>query len=107
MPYQWVLILPRHVLTDCRFNCHKKCVDRVPNECLGQPAAGNTLSETGSECGDALLDNDISLDAMSLDEEREDKENDVTTPDDETTPKPSLRYVKSRTFSHLSGEARA
>lgn len=58
---------------------------------MGSPAGGSGLSETGSDVGDALLDNDSALDAMSLDEEREDKENEVTTPDDESTSKPNLR----------------
>lgn len=60
---------------------------------MGAPAGGSGLSETGSDAGDALLDNDSALDAMSLDEEREDKENEVTTPDDEPNNKPNLRLV--------------
>ncbi|XP_067942274.1 serine/threonine-protein kinase D3-like [Watersipora subatra] len=81
---------------DCRFNCHKKCVERVPNECLGQPVGGSGLSETGSDPGDSLLESESALDSMSIDEGREERENGGgSTPDDDSSPKPQLSPVNS------------
>lgn len=87
------------LLVDCKFNSHKKCVERVPDECLGLPASSG-LSETGSDAGDMLLENDSALDAMSLDEEREDRAN-GSTPEDETPPKPQLRSADIRSSEGL------
>ena len=86
--YYHLLLL---TIIDCKFNCHKKCADRVPNNCLGLPTGGGGLSETGSDAGDALLDNDSALDAMSMDEEKENGGG--STPEDEPSIKPQLRFV--------------
>lgn len=28
--------------SDCKFNCHKRCVYKVPNDCLGETIGGET-----------------------------------------------------------------
>ncbi|NXY41997.1 KPCD1 kinase, partial [Ceuthmochares aereus] len=36
-------------LTDCRFNCHKRCAPKVPNNCLGEVAINGDLLSPGAE----------------------------------------------------------
>lgn len=42
-----ILCLSPH--SDCKFNCHKRCAYKVPNDCLGEATGGNkTLQHIGS-----------------------------------------------------------
>ncbi|XP_069063768.1 serine/threonine-protein kinase D2 [Pleurodeles waltl] len=39
---------------DCKFNCHKRCATKVPNDCLGETTFnGDAPMDEGSEYGDA------------------------------------------------------
>uniref|UniRef100_A0A8C3PE71 Serine/threonine-protein kinase n=1 Tax=Chrysemys picta bellii TaxID=8478 RepID=A0A8C3PE71_CHRPI len=39
---------------DCRFNCHKRCAPKVPNNCLGEVAInGDVVMEEGSDDNDS------------------------------------------------------
>uniref|UniRef100_A0A8D2L7J3 Serine/threonine-protein kinase n=1 Tax=Varanus komodoensis TaxID=61221 RepID=A0A8D2L7J3_VARKO len=51
---------------DCRFNCHKRCAPKVPNNCLGEVAInGDVVMEEGSD------DNDSERNSGLLDEMEE------------------------------------
>ncbi|XP_078389226.1 serine/threonine-protein kinase D2-like [Cetorhinus maximus] len=43
---------------DCKFNCHKRCVEKVPNDCLGESVLNGDLMSTG-------LDVDVSMEDVS------------------------------------------
>lgn len=75
-------------------------MERVPNECLGQPAGGGGLSETGSDPGDSLLETESALDNMSMDGR---DNGGGTTPDDETSQKPALRYPQELSTTSTCG----
>lgn len=73
----------------------------MPNDCLGQPSG--VFSETGSDAGDSLLENETILDGMSIDSERDEAENGGgSTTDDDVSIKPRLRY-SGYAVSLLSG----
>ncbi|XP_056652243.1 serine/threonine-protein kinase D2 isoform X1 [Monodelphis domestica] len=38
---------------DCKFNCHKRCATRVPNDCLGEALNGDVSMEEVSDFGDS------------------------------------------------------
>uniref|UniRef100_A0A8C8RA18 Serine/threonine-protein kinase n=1 Tax=Pelusios castaneus TaxID=367368 RepID=A0A8C8RA18_9SAUR len=42
---------------DCKFNCHKRCATRVPNDCLGETLfnGGDVPMEDASDLSDSLL----------------------------------------------------
>ncbi|XP_063146077.1 serine/threonine-protein kinase D1 [Candoia aspera] len=57
---------------DCRFNCHKRCAPKVPNNCLGEVAINGDLLSPGTE-SDAVMeegsdDNDSERNSGLLDE---------------------------------------
>ncbi|XP_048449626.1 serine/threonine-protein kinase D3-like, partial [Rhincodon typus] len=43
---------------DCKFNCHKRCVPLVPNNCLGESTLTNGDDGAGPEPGDSQADGD-------------------------------------------------
>ncbi|XP_069765549.1 serine/threonine-protein kinase D1 isoform X2 [Narcine bancroftii] len=43
---------------DCKFNCHKRCVERVPNDCLGESTINGDLLSPG-------MDADINMEDVS------------------------------------------
>nr|XP_034966107.1 serine/threonine-protein kinase D1 isoform X2 [Zootoca vivipara] len=60
---------------DCRFNCHKRCAPRVPNNCLGEVAINGDLLSPGAE-SDVVMeegsdDNDSERNSGLLDEMEE------------------------------------
>ncbi|KAM6465508.1 serine/threonine-protein kinase D1 isoform 2-T2 [Liasis olivaceus] len=57
---------------DCRFNCHKRCAPKVPNNCLGEVAINGDLLSPGTE-SDVVMeegsdDNDSERNSGLLDE---------------------------------------
>uniref|UniRef100_UPI00398EE7E4 serine/threonine-protein kinase D3-like n=1 Tax=Pristiophorus japonicus TaxID=55135 RepID=UPI00398EE7E4 len=46
---------------DCKFNCHKRCIACVPNNCLGESALPNGEEGMNSEAGDPSLEGDGEL----------------------------------------------
>ncbi|XP_077179125.1 serine/threonine-protein kinase D1 isoform X2 [Paroedura picta] len=60
---------------DCRFNCHKRCAPKVPNNCLGEVAINGDLLSPGAE-SDVVMeegsdDNDSERNSGLLDEMEE------------------------------------
>ncbi|XP_041035146.1 serine/threonine-protein kinase D1-like [Carcharodon carcharias] len=43
---------------DCKFNCHKRCLEKVPNDCLGESVLNGDLMSPG-------LDVDVSMEDVS------------------------------------------
>ncbi|KAL1790923.1 serine serine/threonine-protein kinase D1 isoform X2 [Sigmodon hispidus] len=43
---------------DCRFNCHKRCAPKVPNNCLGEVTINGDLLSPGAESDNSLCLND-------------------------------------------------
>ncbi|KAL7992496.1 hypothetical protein Chor_016752 [Crotalus horridus] len=57
---------------DCRFNCHKRCASKVPNNCLGEVAINGDLLSPGTETDIVMEegsdDNDSERNSGLLDE---------------------------------------
>ncbi|KAM3853370.1 serine/threonine-protein kinase D1 isoform 2-T2 [Vipera latastei] len=57
---------------DCRFNCHKRCAPKVPNDCLGEVAINGDLLSPGTETDIVMEegsdDNDSERNSGLLDE---------------------------------------
>uniref|UniRef100_H3A7U2 Serine/threonine-protein kinase n=1 Tax=Latimeria chalumnae TaxID=7897 RepID=H3A7U2_LATCH len=57
---------------DCKFNCHKRCLTKIPNDCLGEAVFNGDLMSPGTEADvtmeDTSEDGDKSLLFQSMDD---------------------------------------
>ncbi|XP_065056101.1 serine/threonine-protein kinase D1-like isoform X2 [Rhopilema esculentum] len=58
---------------DCKFNCHKRCFERAPRNCLGEIAS---ISRTDSAPDDAVSDSQSDIDFNELHEDIDQQEDD-------------------------------
>lgn len=56
---------------DCRYNCHKRCAAKVPNNCLGEVTRNGELLSPGAESDMAMDDHDGGRRASLLDDMEE------------------------------------
>uniref|UniRef100_A0A8B9M7K1 protein kinase C n=1 Tax=Accipiter nisus TaxID=211598 RepID=A0A8B9M7K1_9AVES len=74
---------------DCRFNCHKRCAPKVPNNCLGEVAInGDVVMEEGSD------DNDSERNSSFIDDMEESIAHDSEIPSTSNNI-PLMRVVQS------------
>uniref|UniRef100_A0A4W3GVD6 Serine/threonine-protein kinase n=1 Tax=Callorhinchus milii TaxID=7868 RepID=A0A4W3GVD6_CALMI len=68
---------------DCKFNCHKRCAPKVPNNCLGEVAINGDLLSPGAE-------SDVVMEEGSDDNDSERNSTLVDDMDDSMTHDPSI-----------------